>query len=162
MDSYYILRDGKKVGPIDSSKIQLAIDKGLIKPDTKVWTKGMKTWMPANSTPLSDYFTSTPPAIPSESAPCKYAWMLATIPIIAGVVCIFLGIVPFWIEVILNIVFLSLDAAELKKSDCNIGATIWLGFVLVPVYLFVRAAKVDKNYGYAVTWCILFVVTLFL
>lgn len=164
MESYYILREGKKVGPIDPQKMETAIDKGIVKAETKVWTKGMQTWAPAIKTPLSVYFREGPPAVPSGDASNKYAWMLATIPIITGVVCALLGlgIVATVIQWILNTVFLLLDKAELDKSDCDIGAIIWLGLVLVPVYLFVRSAKVDRNYGYSVTWCILFIVLLVL
>ena len=51
----------------------------------------------------------------------------------------------------------ALTIKDLKKSGIVVESWIWVGFVLVPVYLFVRAAKTNKNKAPGIVWCVLFV-----
>jgi hypothetical protein len=83
----------------------------------------------------------------------KWAWTLACIPILNLVDA---GWIIF---IILNTIFAILDIKELKKEGHNPGSWIWLGLFLIPVYLFIRASKTNEKYGYAITWCALFVLT---
>ena len=164
MKTYYYISNGKKEGPIDAERMRAAIERGTIKGNTKVWTRGMQNWMPADRTPLSEYFDDNPPDIPLEEASNQYVWMLATIPMIVCSICIHMGLglyanIIMWV---LNTVFVILDARELGKCGIDIGKTIWLGFIIIPAYLFVRSSKIDKNYGYSITWCALFLVSLFI
>ena len=94
--------------------------------------------------------------------PCKYAWILAIVPIIVAIITTKLGMGYYstLICIILNCIFLVCDKKDLQNSGTDIEKYIWLGFVLVPIYLFVRASKIDRNYGYAITWCILFIAQL--
>jgi hypothetical protein len=62
----------------------------------------------------------------------------------------------FLIFFILNATFVALDINELKNKAFAPEGWIWFGFLLVPIYLFIRASKTNKKYGYAITWCILF------
>jgi len=100
----------------------------------------------------------------------KWVWTLACVPIfgmilsaiimsISGYDSEYLALVVF---VILNITFLTLDIKELEKNAFKLDGWLWLGIILVPVYLFVRASKTNKKYGYAITWCVLFVLSLIL
>lgn len=50
-----------------------------------------------------------------------------------------------------------LDKNELEKYF-KPGKWVWLGLFLTPVYLFIRANKTTKKYGYAIMWCITFVI----
>ena len=98
----------------------------------------------------------------------KWLWALATVPIFISMI---LGILmpyliaqnPYVLSIIVtvaNIVFLSLDVSEMKKSGKNVGAWIWTGLLLVPVYLYVREKNTNKNYVPLIVWCILFVLSL--
>lgn len=60
----------------------------------------------------------------------------------------------------LNCIFFILDKKELESKGNQPENWIWLGLFLVPVYLFMRASKVGKKYGYAITWCGLFLLSL--
>ena len=51
-EMWYYMAGGKKNGPIDASKIAAMLASGELAADTKVWTKGMDKWTPANSTEL--------------------------------------------------------------------------------------------------------------
>jgi len=85
--------------------------------------------------------------------PDKWAWTLACIPVLN------FADVGWIICIILNTVFAILDINELKKKGHNPSGWIWLGLFLIPVYLFIRASKTNKKYGYAITWCVLFVLS---
>lgn len=106
-------------------------------------------------------YRQTENAIPIEQSKVSNAWVwtLATAPLSVNIL---LGDY-LWVTIIiivLNCVFLALDIKELEKSGNKPGSWIWLGFILVPVYLFMRASKMGGKYGYAITWCGLFVLSL--
>jgi hypothetical protein len=94
----------------------------------------------------------------------KWAWTLACVPIMSSLLYYFLQSTmeiesgfSFVIAIVMNIIFLILDDRELKRASIKSENWIWAGFLLVPVYLFLRASKTQKKYGYAITWCVLFV-----
>jgi hypothetical protein len=94
----------------------------------------------------------------------KWAWTLACVPIMSSLLYSFLqstmGIesgFSFVIAIVMNIIFSIFDDRELKKASVKSENWIWAGFLLVPVYLFLRASKTQRQYGYAITWCVLFV-----
>ncbi len=60
---YHIAVDNLSEGPYDARTIQDFIDKGKIKRDSLVWTKGMKNWERADKI-LSSFFENTPPPLP--------------------------------------------------------------------------------------------------
>jgi hypothetical protein len=54
----------------------------------------------------------------------------------------------------LNTLMWRLDGEELKKAGHNRdGWGFWV-FILVPAYLFIRAAKLKQNNGYAILWVV--------
>lgn len=112
----------------------------------------------------------TPEVDSPDELPEKWMWALATVPItvswiLAGILAaVFenrdpsrLARITTVTTILLNIIFLSLDVKILKKTGRDIEKALWLGFILVPVYLFVRAAKYSKKYAPAIVWCVLFV-----
>jgi hypothetical protein len=100
----------------------------------------------------------------------KWVWTLACIPILGMLleqfIFGFVGYSSEWmgflIFLVLNCTFVTLDINELKNKAFNPEGWIWLGFLLVPIYLFIRASKTNKKYGYAILWCVLFVLSLLL
>lgn len=93
----------------------------------------------------------------------KWLWSLATIPTTASILLsLFIHNATLVVTIVtigLNILFLTLDVKHLKKSGVNPNSWLWLGFVLVPVYLFVRAAKTTKNVAPGIVWCVIFVLS---
>jgi hypothetical protein len=94
----------------------------------------------------------------------KWAWTLACVPIMSSLLYFFLQSITeigsgfsFIIAIVMNIIFWQLDNRELKKASIDSDKWIWTGFILVPVYLFLRASKTKRAYGYAITWCVIFV-----
>ena len=93
----------------------------------------------------------------------KYVWALATVPILTSWMIVWLfGIFGLTfstiVTIVLNIVFLSLDVKVLENAGKKPEKWLWLGVVLIPLYLFVRANMTDKKYGYGIVWCILFLI----
>jgi len=60
---YHVAVDNLSEGPYDTRTIQDLIDKGKIKRDSLIWTKGMKNWEKAGDK-ISDLFGNTPPPLP--------------------------------------------------------------------------------------------------
>jgi RNA polymerase subunit RPABC4/transcription elongation factor Spt4 len=98
----------------------------------------------------------------------KWAWTLASVPLLLFVIdkmleTIIYGttltVVSWIIAIALNVTFFLLDKKQLEKDGFNPEGWMWLGIVLVPVYLFLRASKTTKKYGYAITWLITFFVS---
>jgi hypothetical protein len=96
----------------------------------------------------------------------KWAWTLACVPIFGMILSAIIAHIGYNSEllsvvifIVLNITFITLDIKELEKNAFKPDGWLWLGVLLVPVYLFVRASKTNKKYGYAITWCVLFVLS---
>ena len=87
----------------------------------------------------------------------KWVWTLACTPILwmilDNLIYNELGVSVICIAV--NVIFVILDLNELKNKGYNPGGWVWFGFLLLPVYLFIRASKTNKKYSYAITWCAL-------
>jgi hypothetical protein len=99
----------------------------------------------------------------AEAPSDKWAWTLACVPILGMILVSIIDtgseLGEIVIFVILNIIFCTLDIKELEKKGYSPEGWVWLGLLLVPVYLFVRASRTGKKYGYAITWCVLFVLS---
>jgi hypothetical protein len=99
----------------------------------------------------------------------KWVWTLACVPIMSSLLYLFLqsnievgSEFSLIVAIVMNIIFLLLDDRELKKASINPNKWIWTGFIIIPIYLFVRASKTKRKYGYAIAWCVLFVLDIIL
>ena len=159
---YYIL-DGERKGPVKLDSVIKLISSGTIMSDTLVWHKGLSTWKPAESTELSQFLLNTPPPVKSQQISNKWAWALATVPICVNILLSCLGMTEPILSiciVVLNSIFTGIDISYLKRSGVRAGGWLYLGFFLIPIYLFIRASKTNKRYGYAIVWCNLFILSL--
>ena len=113
--------------------------------------------IPPTTTQIKD--PETQPALTTVPISDKWPWLLATIPM--SVSLILSMVVPSnttiiaIVVVILNIIFVSLDDNYLKKKEIQTKSWMWMGILLVPVYLFVRAGKTNKHFGPGIVWCVL-------
>lgn len=162
-DEWYYIINNVRRGPCNVNEIISEVTQGNITRDSLVWKKGMQNWIPAGQTSISNILQSTVPTMPKDKVDNRFVWALATIPILASwIITGFLGAsqVITIITIGLNIAFLSLDVKALKKSGINAESWLWLGMVLIPLYLFMRASKTDKKYAYGITWCAMFLLNL--
>lgn len=162
-EEWYCIIGNVRRGPCKVDEIILEVKNGNITRESLVWKKGTDNWIPAGQSPLSYIFKSTVPTMPSNAVDNRFVWALATVPILVSWFAEELFGVPVLasiVAIVLNIVFISLDVKTLEKSEIHAESWLWLGIVLVPLYLFMRASKTNKQYGYAITWCLMFLVDL--
>ena len=162
-DEWFYINNSMRCGPCDKEKISVFIQQGQISKDTLVWKKGMLNWLPAGQTELIHTIKDVVPPMPNNIVSNKYAWTLATIPILISWFVELIGfptVVVIICTISLNVIFLMLDSDELNKVGINVNNWMWMGIVLVPAYLFVRASKTNKQYGYAIMWCVMFLFAL--
>jgi len=93
-----------------------------------------------------------------------WVWLLAFVPLFGTIAeIIVLSVINDNVEwigtaifICFNILFMTLDLKELNLRRFPTDGWGWLGYLFVPVYLFMRAAKTNRKYGYAILWCVLF------
>jgi hypothetical protein len=101
----------------------------------------------------------------------KWAWTMACVPLFSAIFDLVLKsmvwsgsttytAISFIFAVALNCIFFFLDKNELESKHLDPGSWIWTGLLFIPVYLFVRASKINQHWGYAITWCVTFILTL--
>ena len=164
-DEWFYIRENMRYGPCQYDTMYSLVQNGQINKDTLVWKKGMVNWIPAYQTELIQIIKDNVPPLPNEIVSNKFAWALATVPILVSWIVQLIGfpsVVVIICTIALNIVFLMLDSDELNKFGLNANSWLWMGVVFVPVYLFMRSSKTDKKYGYAITWCVMFLLDLIL
>ena len=160
---YYIYLNERK-GIYSDTEIVNLIRSGVISRDTLIWRNGIDNWVKASNSIFQSQFAFSVPPVPVNELSDRMAWTLATVPIgVSILLTSVVGHAAIWITVvtiILNCIFLIMDIKELRKSGQNVDNWIYLGFLLVPVYLFIRASKTNKKYGYPIVWCVLFTISI--
>lgn len=160
---WYYIKNNTQQGPYSMDYIVSEISTGNITRESFVWQKGMQNWLPAHQTSLSQMINVLVPNLPDSIIDNRFVWALATIPIF---VSWFIGAIfgmqalTMIITIILNVLFITLDIKVVKNTGKNAESWLWLGIVLVPIYLFIRASKTDKNYGYGIVWCVMFLLSM--
>lgn len=147
---YFLNRFKQKQGPFTQEEMIEKYQNGYVISSNYVIQEGMTQWCKFSESPLASICNDGLPDIPLDCAKNTWAWCIALVPVI-GIVLLFNGIdIPIWGYWIVNSILILLDLYEIHKV--RKGFEIWdiLGFVIIPVYLFVRASKVDKKYGYAI------------
>ena len=160
---WYYVENGVRKGPINEDDILDSIDSGTITFNTLVWEKGMKEWAKLKDTRLAEYSYVVVPEVPLEEISDKWLWTLATLPLVAG--WILTGIVgseaALICTIILNCIFTILDMKEVENSGQKVSSWLWMGIILVPLYMYVRIAKTTKRYAPAIVYTVLFFINLF-
>ena len=163
---WYFYTNNSINGPFSANELKTYIHSGTFTSSCKVICDGMPEPQMACFSELRDLFAQVEvdQSVLLKKVSCRYAWMMATIPIAASIV---VGLIfGSWIAqtivaIVLNCIFMRLDSREIEDSGVDMEQYIWLGFTLIPVYLFIRSSKIDQNFGYSITWCIMFVISLF-
>ncbi|HAG04604.1 MAG TPA: hypothetical protein DCG28_04100 [Lachnospiraceae bacterium] len=156
---YYYLGNVRK-GPVSEKQIEDFVRDGVLERDSMVWREGFSEWLKIENTAFMSFIQQRP------ALSDKWLWTLATVPLLVNFMLLkFIpeaGSTPITIIVIvLNTIFFLLDVNYLRENGVDAGAWMWLGLVLIPVYLFVRASKTTKNWGPGIVYTVLFVLSLF-
>jgi len=156
---WWYIKNGKNTGPHSEPEISELIRQGEIVRKTPVWCTGMQNWCDADSSQVRSSFGMTA----SEKANRlnnRFAWALAIVPLtlyysVEQLLTIFKPelsgtSIVFLVCVLLNLILWGFDQDNLRKSGYRLSGWIYSGMWMVPVYLFVRAYKTGKKYGYAI------------
>lgn len=155
---WHYMNGNDRKGPVSEAEIKELARSGIINRSTLVWKEGFANWTHIGDTSLCYLYNGTIPPTPLSEISDVWVWSLATIPIFFSIV---LGKYDFpylalaIIMIVLNCLFFSLDIKALRKSGYSPESWLWLGLVLVPVYLFVRAGKTNRHYAPGIVWCVL-------
>ena len=159
---WYYLVGSDKLGPISDNEISEMIQRGDIKRNTLVWATGFTDWVPAGQSPLSSKFGNVVPFAPLNTISDKWVWALATIPLTISIIAEYFVLsnglewwVPYICTIIPDLFFIYKDIDEIKKVGQDVEAWLVLGLIVIPVYLYVRESKTNKNYAPLVVWCVL-------
>ena len=164
---WYCFEDGERRGPFLETQIADSLGNGSATGETLVWRSGFDDWKKLRDTELCTYLQNDIPPVPLNAISDKWMWCLASVPLVLGLVSGNTeetssdsdGMWLMIIGAILNSVFVILDVGLLKKSGRQAGAWLWLGLVIMPIYMGVRAYHTNKNWIPLIVWVVLFVLT---
>ena len=159
---WFCIIKGDKKGPYSKKQIEELIDFDHVDAYTQVCKLGMDEFTPLFKTELVEFFEEEK-VEEGGKLDNKWFWLLAIIPhtvnvlisIIAGVFSTNLTILNVVCVIALNCLFIALDTKALKKAGYENRSWFWIGLILVPVYLFIRAAKTTKNLAPPIIWCVI-------
>ena len=165
---WYFYKGADKQGPYSYAQMSDFVRKEIIQRETLVWVKGTPEWVPAAKTALAQELVNVVPDVPVGIISDKWLWALGggsfTIGCAVFLILAAMGWNAGWamgvIVLAANFTFLMNDIEEVKKTGRNMGSWSYLGCVLVPVYLFVRAKKTNRNYIPLVVWFVVGIIAL--
>ena len=156
---WFCLLDGAKKGPYTESQVVDLLKSGSITGETLVWRSGFEDWKKLADTELHMQLQDVVPPVPSSAISDKWLWCLATVPLFVSwiVEAAFpeSGKAGMIVCIILNCIFLCLDVELLKKGGRQAESWLWLGLLIVPLYLGVRANRTNKNWLPLIAWIVL-------
>lgn len=160
-ESWFYAHGGDRIGPISRGEIEQLITAGKVNGDTPVWS-GAGDWQPARQSGLSSIFEAahrtSPPPLTGRHVDNKFAWLIVAVPLAGTVIEIAIGrelIALYWI---LNIGLCVLDAGRLRAAGHK-APDSWTA-LLIPVYLWKRAALLKQRQVHFAAWMGAFVVSI--
>ena len=139
------LKTGEELGPLSQSQVCSLVARKEINRDTLMWKSGMEEWRKASELELfSETVNSERPLLPASAVSDKWAFCLATIPIL--VYCFLcalqLGSIAWLPCIVLNCIFAWKDTRLLERCRRDMtGCLVTLACTIVPLYLLFRAIK---------------------
>jgi hypothetical protein len=159
MTDWHYSDNGGKIGPVTTDELKFMFQRGKISPDTLVWNGSFGAdWRKFSE--VSDlYGSDTPPPLPVAQINEFWLWVLALVPLLGflGEVAFLEGLNPHW--GLIALAYLGINCFLIRKDENSIRSSgrtwrlsgVWTGF-LVPVYLFGRNRRLQKNQLPLVVW----------
>lgn len=157
---YYQDNFGGGFGPCKQADIETAIRRGKVSSSGEVRRGTDGDWVAITRSRFADYLCNLPPKQVAISD--KWIWCLAIIPLIASYFLdrygagLGLTYLPWIAPLALNFLFIWLDQKELINAELLAESWMYMGILLVPVYLLIREIKTNHNYSPVIVWCFLF------
>jgi hypothetical protein len=169
-DGWFYVDSGKQVGPYRQDQILSLIRSGRILRNSMVWQEGMSDWQQASLTKLSEVLqgvNTVPPPLYGDEIDNNVIWFLAFAPLVSTFVLNFLSLTMHWnadtanlmvwvLPISLNIGLCLFDEKRLRDAGHDMQGLSSIVCILVPAYLFLRAAKLRQNNAYAWVWLVTF------
>lgn len=164
----YFYEGTEKKGPFKYTEMVEFVQQGKILRETLVWISGSAEWVTAEKSPLAQALGEVMPLAPISAISEKWIWALATYSVLIAIILenialalrmsvdtaqLFVFVGAF----VNNAIFLARDVEAVKQSGRDVASWLYIGIVLVPIYLYVREKHTNKNYMPLVVWCILFI-----
>jgi hypothetical protein len=159
---------GERYGPVTADDLVELINQNMITEKSLVWNINLSDWIPILESEFETYLRdiTQPPPLSGSAVNNTYVWILAFAPIIGSIFEGLVGVVTgislgsLWIiTVVLNVVLCNFDEKKLRNAGYD---TSKLGsYFVVPIYLYNRTKLLKQNYGYFITWCLVFLLLLF-
>jgi GYF domain 2 len=164
---WYYTASGERHGPETRETMEIGVNSGNLPAEALVWKSGMTDWRPVSQTDLWAA-SNEPPPLSGENVNNTAVWIWAfapLIPINAILMAIDLPVsfqakLMWTIGFAINMVFWTLDGHQLQRAGHNRDGWGRWGILVVPVYLFIRAAKLKQSNGYAIIWLACFAVSI--
>lgn len=157
---YYYVASGHRIGPLTQAELEYNRQVGKIGPETLVWP-GSGNWQQARSLAAGSVTSAVegvkPPPAPLDD---RFAWAIVAVPLIGVVLELLLGNALIYLYLIANSILCIVDAGLLKGSG-RPAPHSWWEYLLVPVYLWKRSARLHQKQIFVVAWLAAFGLSLF-
>ncbi|MGL5126416.1 MAG: DUF4339 domain-containing protein [Fusobacteriaceae bacterium] len=158
MEQWYYEKEGERLGPITQDGILELFESNQIDADSLIWKKGLNEWVKFENTNLYSEINTMPP--PLLKVNNNLIWIVAFAPLWADLLeLMVIGVASGFLNLAINLAICYYDEKLLRKAGHNIDK---VQSYLIPVYLFKRAKLLKHSNAYAITWIVLFVLSLFL
>ena len=163
---WYYKGDFDKAGPLSWAEMETRICRRQLDFDGEVKSGLEGEWIPIRQSQFSTIINSLPKE--EVSIPDRWIWCLAIIPLIVDILLQQTGIIQnmsylqWIIPIAFNLLFIRLDINELTGVKMYAESWMYMGIILVPVYLLVREIKTNHNFSPFIIWCFLFAVGTFI
>jgi hypothetical protein len=164
---YYAINETVN-GPVCRSEIIWLYNNRRIFYNTKVWKSGMSDWITYDQTDLIENVI-TPPPLHKAKIDNSSIWLVAFMPLISFVFRIFLmdrnSVLSLFLLCCIGLVSIAIciiDERTIKKLGYDTKELLVWAILLIPVYLFRRAYLLRQRMDYAITWLVLYLISLFI
>jgi GYF domain 2 len=151
-EDWYYVANGQKQGPINRETIKDWISSGQLSQDDLVWKTGMAEWSVVQQSDLRTFDEFSPMSGAQVNNCIVWFWALAPL--------LLLPWEYWWVGLLINVILWWLDGRLIKEGGQNRNGWGYWFIVLVPIYLFVRAAKLKQSSGYAILGLTSFVIAM--
>ena len=162
---------GEITGPYSVGQIEDLSERGEVDKNTKVWREdwkeGFENWLNIGETVLKFHvkgFDELELSHPENSVSNRWLWGYAFAPILFMILDFViptqLSSLSTLIAIIINSILFTLDKSYLERNGIKIAKWMWIGFLIVPVYIFARIKKTTKKYAPGIVWIITFALSI--
>ena len=172
---WYFTEHGQRKGPLSTANMLELLRSEAITGEALVWRKGFSDWQSLRSTELGAYIRDTPPPVAAAHVNNALAWTVAIAPLgymlLTGVIQAYelenpyedhpiLALINFLVPATINAALCLSDERQLKRAGYSDKWLTASGFLLAPVYLFLRAKRLGQFPGYGIAWVATFIISI--